>query len=146
MFNFSPATNSMNRDLFYPMAAYVFYMVAFGVYNFYTRYKAIKTGQVDFKYFKAMQGEAPHHVVNVGRHYDNQFQLPILFLVTCLAHMQLGKTNQTTLVLAWLFCVTRLVHTYFHVVNNRVPKRAAAFMMGWLVIAALWIQLLILLP
>jgi hypothetical protein len=135
-----------NLHLVYPMFAYVFYMFLIGVLSFYTRVNAAVTGKVDFKYFKALQGEAPHHLVNIGRHYDNQFELPLLFFITCLTHMIVGKTNQTTISLSWAFIATRLAHTFFHLVGNKVPRRAFAFALGWFVVIAMWIQLVSLLP
>ena len=60
------------------MAFYAFFIWALGVYMFRTRVRALKTGEVDAKYFKVYTGQPPsERTILVGRHYDNQFQVPL---------------------------------------------------------------------
>lgn len=131
----------MDKYLVFPMATYVFYMFILMFYNFRTRVHAAKSGQLPPKYFKALQGDAPDRLIIVGRHYDNQFQLPVLFFITCLVYMVMAKTNELAIVWAWLFVVTRWVHSFIHLGSNRVMRRAQAFGAGWLIIFLMWVQL-----
>lgn len=130
-----------SRLLVLPMVTYVFYMFGLAVLNFRTRLHAGKTGQVDRQYFKAMQGPAPERVINVSRHFDNQFQVPLVFFSVCLGHMILAKADQITIALAWFFVLTRFLHTYIHLGKNQVRKRVLSYTAGWLVVLGLWSQL-----
>src|SRR4051812_13471265 len=121
----------LNPSLIYAMAFYVFYIWILAFYNFKTRVKAAKTREVSIQYLKTFVGEhPPEHVSVVGRHYDNQFQLPMLFLITCCVHLILAKTNNLTLILAWAFIATRLWHSFIHLGRNNLIKRVSAFAAG----------------
>lgn len=124
------------------MAFYVFYIWILAVVNFRTRLHAIKSGQVHIKYFRAFIGEPPpEKIVVIGRHYDNQFQLPMLFFVAGILHFALGHSDCLTLAFAWLFVVSRCVHSYIHLSGNNVRYRAIAFGTGWFMVMMLWVQL-----
>lgn len=131
----------MSTYLVLPMFALVFFTWSLTFVIFRTRVRAVKSGEIDFRYFKAYQGEIPERLVVVGRHFDNQFQLPVLFYVACLAHMNVGVTNTITLVLAVLFVVARLAHTYVHLGHNKPLVRAKVYFVGWLINMLLWFQL-----
>ena len=138
--------NHMKSELVFPMAFYVLIMWLSAVHMFRTRVRAIRSGQIPSKYYKAHIGGTPsENVVVVGRHYDNQFQVPILFFITCLVHMQIGLVNSTTIFLAWTFVCSRAVHSWVLLGRNILQIRAAVFGAGWLVILALWVQLIFLL-
>jgi hypothetical protein len=132
----------MKYQLIYPMVAYVFLIWALVLANFRTRVRAVRSRQVSIKYFKAFLGEPPpENVVIRGRHYDNQFQVPVLFLIGCVAHFAVGAADQMTLVLAWTFIATRLAHSLIHLGSNRLGPRVAAFGLGWLVLGIFYAQL-----
>ena len=109
------------------------------------RIQAIKANRSVAKYFKSYTGEAlSERLIVIGRHYDNQFQAPMLFLITCLAHIALGLTpNSITLFLAWAFVATRIGHSWIHLGSNNLLKRFSFFAAGWFIILILWVQLLI---
>lgn len=132
----------MKNELLFPMALYVFFMGVIAAYMFLGRVNAVRKGVVKAKFYRAQIGEAPPEaIVVVGRHYDNQFQVPLLFLITCLAHMQVGQANGLTIALAWLFVVSRFLHSMVMLGKNNVLFRSAAFALGWLTIVAMWAQL-----
>jgi hypothetical protein len=128
----------------YPMAFYVFYIASIGVLTFKARKGAVQRGEVDPRYFKCFQGqEPPQRVVVVGRHYNNQFELPLLFLLTCVVYMTMDWVDIGALLLAWAFIVTRIFHSRIHLGHNHPLQRARAFALGWLVILAQWAYLLV---
>jgi hypothetical protein len=45
------------------------------------------------------------------------------------------------IVLAWLFVLTRLLHTGIHVGPNKVRWRTPAFALGFLIVLLMWIKL-----
>lgn len=127
----------------YPMFIYVFYITLLGFYNFQTRKRHVQSKQVRLSYMKTYQGEAPEEMVTVARHFDNQFQVPMLFLITCLAtHIFIGS-NPISYAMAWAFIVTRVLHSYIHLTSNNVLRRAAAFFAGFAIVLAMWIYLIV---
>jgi len=94
------------------------------------------------KYFKTYPAESlPERVVVTGRHFDNQFQVPVLFLIGSAMHFSLGMVNSLTLLFAWGFVVSRFAHAFVHLGSNYIPARAAAYAFGWLLVTGLWLQL-----
>lgn len=132
-------------QLIYPMAFYVFYIFALAVYMFMARLQVLKNRQVSMNYFKTYSGEAgpQDQALVAARHFDNQFQVPVLFLLTCAVHCALDQATYMTLALAWLFVATRIVHSWIHLGANNVRRRAAVYGLGWLVVLAMWIELLL---
>ncbi len=71
-----------------PMIVMVFGIFALGISNFVVRYRAIKNKQLKISHFRtyeSKEGSIPEQVVIFGRHFDNQFQVPVIFLITCVA-------------------------------------------------------------
>ncbi len=133
----------MKYQLVFPFALYVFLIWFSTVYMFLKRVKSIRAGETSRKYFKALMGDLPpEKVVVVGRHYDNQFQLPMLFFITCVLHIQIGMVNLVTVILAWAFIASRVAHSFILLGSNVLSKRVAAFAFGWLLVLLLWIQIL----
>lgn len=130
--------------LIYPAAFYVLYIFGLFLTLMVVRVRAVKSGSVPMAYFASYSGESPPEwMVVLGRHYDNQFQLPPIFLLTCSVIMQAGLHDGLTLALAWLFVVSRLVHTWVHLRGNVVVRRLQAYALGWLAIVGLWVRLLL---
>ena len=130
--------------LIYPATFYVLYIFGLFIALMVVRVRAVKSGSVPMTYFSTYSGAgAPEWMVVLGRHYDNQFQVPLLYLLTCAVLMQAGLHDGLTLALAWLFVASRLLHTWVHLRGNVVLRRLQAYALGWLAIAALWIRLLL---
>jgi hypothetical protein len=90
----------------------------------------VKSGSFD-RERAAMDNEAwSTPVVLTSKNLANQFQLPVIFYVLCLILASLDAVNILTLVVAWLFVITRYVHAYVHVSTNYVPNRLRAFLLG----------------
>lgn len=133
----------MKHEIIYPMAIYFLFMFFSGIYMFLARKKSVMTGEVSTKYFKAQIGTPPpENILIIGRHYDNQFQVPMLFLITCVVHLQLEQANLLTLILAWLFVFSRFIHSIILLGKNNIIKRAAAFGVGWLILFFMWLQII----
>ena len=46
-----------------------------------------------------------------------------------------------TVALGWLFVLSRYVHAYVHVTNNRLRYRRPAFIVGFVIVGLLWLWL-----
>jgi hypothetical protein len=62
--------------------------------------------------------------------YANQFETPVLFFALIMVAMEVGAVGTVMAVLAWLFVLSRVVHTVIHIGSNRLPQRMAAFSLG----------------
>lgn len=132
----------MKQQLIFPMAFYVFYIGSVLLYMFYTRLNAVKSAQVTLGYFRTYSGSGlSDKAIVAGRHYDNQFQVPPLFLLAGVAHLAHGLPDMYTVALAWGFVISRVFHSYIHLGSNNVKLRAVAFTFGWIFVLLMWAQL-----
>ena len=133
--------------LVYPMAFYLFYVVALVLINFKVRKKAVLSNQADFRYYKSYsdKSKVPRHLLIWERHVDHQFQVPVVFLVTGVAQMQVLEESSVTvsLTLAWLFVISRLIHSFIHLGSNKIFFRASAYAFGGFILITMWLQMLI---
>lgn len=125
------------------MAAYVFGLFLLGLYLFFSRVRGIRSGEVPIKYYRLYEGSPSPRLAVIGQHFDNQFQVPMLFLVTCGLFLVLGLATKATVILAWIFVFTRAAHSFVHLGSNNVRHRAATYFLGWFTIIALWGQLVL---
>lgn len=81
----------------------------------------------------------------VADNFRNLFELPVLFyLAICVAAIA-GLATTTTLVLAWLFVLLRVVHSAIQCSYNKVMHRFQAYLAGGIVLWLLWAWLAFLL-
>ena len=112
------------------------------VRNYLDNTKAAKAKELNFKYFKAYQGEIPEYLAVSRQTLKNQFELPIFFYF--LTSLVLIFDNITTLdvIFSWLFSVSRFLHCYVRLSSNYVPNRAKIFMVGLMILIIWWIVFL----
>lgn len=133
---------SPTTAMFWPMIAHVFLVfLLYGLliirrnkYTFKDRESAIKLRD---------HGEEAHESRLVNRNIANQFELPVLFHIACLLLYITDADNVVTVVLAWLFVLSRYVHSYVHVTSNRLRQRRALFGIGFALVVCLWAWLAI---
>lgn len=130
--------------MIYPMFAMVILTLAIGVMAFVIRVKSVRQGTVDPRSYKLMDADSyPDAVTKTTRSLSNQFEIPVLFYVACLAFLALGISSATGLFLAWLFVVFRVVHAYIHLTYNLLLHRIVAFWLSVFTVLALWICLIL---
>jgi hypothetical protein len=66
--------------------------------------------------------------------YSNQFELPVIFYVLCIVALMTAKADFLMVILAWAFVVTRVLHALIHTGSNIVPRRAAMFAAGMIIL------------
>ncbi len=128
-----------------PMIVMVFFIFALGVSNFVVRFRAIKNKQLKVSHFRSYNfsgGQIPEKVIIFGRHFDNQFQVPLLFLITCVVAQNTPLYSTGYLKqLAWAFVFSRILHSFIHLGSNNVRHRMLAYTFGWFCILAMWATL-----
>ncbi len=116
---------------------YISYIAIIGVVMFLKRYKAIKTREVKLKYFKDYVGESTYELEIFNNHFNNQFQLPLIFLILCVAQGLSDSVSLTTCVLSYVFVICRFFHTFFHLGSNKLVFRAISYVLGALILVVL---------
>ena len=71
----------------------------------------------------------------------NQFELPVLFYAVSAFAMILGAADLPMVALAWAFVASRIVHAAIHIGPNKVRLRGPAFVLGFLIVTAMWAKL-----
>ncbi|MGE0615923.1 MAG: MAPEG family protein [Bacteriovoracia bacterium] len=129
--------------LVYPMAALVGFTLLFSCVMLFTRINEVRRGRMSARYFKTFtEGTPTPIVVKLSRHYNNLFELPVIYYATLLMMMILGITSSAAVGFAWLFVAARVAHAYIHVGSNKIVPRIFAFVLGWVAILGLWFQVL----
>ena len=70
--------------------------------------------------------------------FRNLFELPVLFYLALVVAAQAGLASMTVLVLAWLFVVLRVLHSWIQCTYNKVMHRFKVYVAGGMVLWALW--------
>jgi hypothetical protein len=129
----------MNAML-WPMIAHA--ALVFGLYYLLSkrRFAAVRSGSATAAQFKENREEPPESLL-VHNNIRNQFELPVLFHVCCLALYVTTADNLGTVLLAWLFVAARYVHSYVHITSNRLRYRRPIWIVGFFSLAAMWLWL-----
>jgi hypothetical protein len=130
--------------LVYPMAAMVLLTFAVLVILFRSRVRAVGEKKISSHYFRIYQGEVePESTAKPARHFINLFEAPTLFYAACLTAMVTHDANAVALALAWAYVTARIAHAWIHLGGNRLRLRIRAYFASWLVLLALWIQIVV---
>jgi hypothetical protein len=127
--------------MFYPMFVMVLLTFAVGIYLFALRFNSVKSRQISIGYYRLNKGasEPPEHMLAAANHFNNLFQFPVMFYVTCLMTMVMGLSGPLLVGLAWVFVATRIVHALIHLSYNNVIHRMLAFWTGAICVLAMWV-------
>jgi hypothetical protein len=119
--------------------------VIVGLITIKTRFVSVQKGSVKAKYYRLMAGQdVPENITKTTRNFNNQFEIPVLFYVICTLYISLNIDSLVAIVLAWLFVFFRYLHSYIHLTYNHILHRLTAFILAFLCVIAMWINLLIL--
>ena len=105
----------------------------------FARVGAIRSGQVKMADVALGQLNWPPRVQQISNSFASQFQLPVLFYVLIVLAILTRHTATWFVLLAWLFVLARLAHAYIHTGSNFVRHRFNAFLIGALILTAMWI-------
>ena len=134
----------MTFYLVLPVFLYVIHVTYLGLRMFRQRIKAVSQGEMNGKFFKSYDEKfkVPQEIQILSRHFDNQFQIPMLYFVTVLFALQMQVTHWGMILSAWIFLFSRLCHSYVHLGSNKVLLRAKSYFFGVIVLIIMWVQVL----
>lgn len=106
------------------------------------RIRAAKNKEITVAAFKTMNlAGANEQVIATSRNFDNQFQMPVLYLFSVLFTLQLGVVDLGYVLLGAAFVLLRVLHTLIHIGSNKVRLRFAIFLLGCVALWLLWLRL-----
>ncbi len=128
-----------SSHIIWPILAQIFLTLIMIIMLGMRKAKAVKAGEVNRQQAALNNRVWPEDVVKVSNNIANQFEVPVLFYVLCLALFSIDAAGMVALVLAWLFVLSRFAHAYVHIGSNYVPMRFRLFLVGCLVLIAIFI-------
>ena len=126
--------------IFWPVLVQILIVIAGFMLLGIRKKQALKNGQVDLRKTALDNDAWPDDVLKVSNNIRNQFQLPVLFYVLCFMFYILDAVNISSLSLAWVFVISRIIHAYVHMGSNFVPARFSVFTIGFVVMVLMLIQ------
>lgn len=106
------------------------------------RFKAAKNRELPYKAFRLMDlSGANEKVITASRNFDNQFQLPMLYLFAVMFAQQFAVVDLSLVVIGWLFAISRVAHAVIHTGANHVRMRFAVYVFGALMLLLFWLKL-----
>jgi hypothetical protein len=104
-----------------------------------SRLGSLRTGEVKVKDVALGERNWPSRILQVQNAYHNQFELPVLFYVLVTLALFTRKADMLFVVMSWMFVTSRLVHAAIHTTSNKMALRFQAFVVGVLILAAMWV-------
>lgn len=131
----------MNQTaIFWPMIFHALLVFCVYALMYVRRREAVRTGSARISQFRENRDEPPQSLF-VRNNLANQFELPVLFHVVCLALYVTNGAGLFPVVIAWIFTLSRYAHAYVHVTSNRIRHRQPLFLVGFVSVGVLWLWL-----
>ena len=125
--------------ILYPAFAMVFLTFIASIWLLATRLRAVKEGMSP-KFFYLNGGyDAPSYTLQAAQHYENLFEMPVLFYVLLILLYVTQSSTMGLVVLAWGYVARRAVHTYVHLGSNKLKRRRDMFLISFLILLLMWL-------
>ena len=105
----------------------------------FARRNDIRSGAVHPSKIALREANWTARTQQIGYSFSNQFELPVLFYVLTILEIITRHADLVFVVLAWIFVIARLGQAYVHTTSNRVMRRGSNYVVGALVLMAMWI-------
>lgn len=128
-----------NTWILYPLFAMALLTLIVALCMLKLRIKSVRSGELSVSYFQTNEGdEEPDALKKTTQHYDNLFEMPILFYVIVIVIFITDRVDVIQLVLAWSYFIFRVAHAYIHIGYNNVIHRKNAFLLSTFVLYSMW--------
>ena len=78
----------------------------------------------------------------ISANLSNQFEWPLFFYAACLLLIQSQSESAAAALLAWVFVLGRLAHSYVQICTTNIRLRGLVFTINFLATLGLWALLL----
>lgn len=134
----------MDKFLVLTVAAQVLLISVVMVIMGRRRFAAARNKEIQHSAFRTMDlAGANESVITASRNFDNQFQMPMLFIFAVLFTLHFGLADLVFVLLAALFVALRLLHTVVHITSNHVRMRFNLFLLSCVVLWCFWLRLVL---
>lgn len=127
--------------ILYPVFVQVLLTLAVGAAMAVARMRAIATYRQANPGASLRQLTWPEDAAKRSANYSNLFELPVLFYAVVAFALITRGADLMMIVLAWLFVITRLIHSAIQVGPNKIRWRSPVFGVGYLIILLMWLKL-----
>ncbi len=129
----------MSNALVFPAITLVFWTFAILIRLGKLRFRAVKTKQLNGRYFKLNKGaDVPEEIEKTSNNYNSLLALPLLFYVAVVLLIATDKSEFTQIIFAWLFVLSRVAHSIIHTGSNKVRYRFKVFSFGLFMLILMW--------
>jgi hypothetical protein len=90
-----------------------------------------ESGDAAMRYFQPVEMPA--------NNYRNLFEMPVLFFALVPLLLITRHADNVQLILAWVYVLLRIVHSFVHIGPKKVQPRAMLYMASVLVLLAMWV-------
>lgn len=105
------------------------------------RFKAARKGDISMDAFRLMQlDNASAQVVATGRNFENQFQMPMLYMFAVVLILQQGLADITFVLMGAFYVVLRIIHALIHTGSNQLRWRFRTFIYSCAVLWVIWLR------
>ncbi len=105
----------------------------------YLRVGAVLRGQVRMPDIALSEEPWSRQAKQASRAFSNQFELPVLFYIAAILALVTATADAWFVGLGWLFAASRYLHALVFVTTNNVPRRAAAYSLGFAALGLMWL-------
>lgn len=127
-----------NNSILYPLIALVAWTLAIAVVMIRRAFRAVGEG-LNPEYFRYGKGfKAPGYMLSAYHHFENLFEMPVLFYLAIVTIHITHLTNIPLIFLSWAYVVSRVIHSHYHLDNSNVPYRRNAFIVSYVILILLW--------
>ena len=106
----------------------------------------IKKRKIKLNQFQLYDGEFPDKLQSARYQFQNMYEIPILFYLLCLIHINLNIYSQFDVNLAWGFVIFRFIHFLIRLQNQRdlsIRPRFLTFVLSLICLTIGWMNLFI---
>ena len=96
--------------------------------------------------FRIYEGEFPDRLRSARQHYQNMFEIPILFYLLCLLNIFFNNYTQIDILLAWGFVIFRVIHFFLRIQNQKnvnIIPRTIVFVISLVFLTIAWIKFMV---
>ena len=130
----------MTQPIIYPLIAMVFLTIAVATVMYRRRVSYMKKNRIHPQKVQNRSDMLQQMSdTRASDNYLNLFEIPVLFYVAIFTMLLTNTQSHLLLALAWAFVVFRVAHSFIHCTYNKVMHRFTAFILGCLVLFAMWL-------
>jgi hypothetical protein len=129
---------TLTQALLLPAFVHVALVFILGARLGRARLAAARAGAVKIRDIALDSSRWPDDVRKLSNNFDNQFQVPVFYYAVLPLLLVSGLADSFGVALSWAFVASRIAHSAIHTGSNVVVRRFQAFVLGFAIVAIMW--------